>query len=256
MKNEKPVIIIKKVRKRHHGRSHGGSWKVAYADFVTAMMAFFLVLWLISMISPEKRARVANYYKHFSVFTESGTSFMDKTSELFSETGEAEEKIPAELQGSFNNMARDTVKGEIKKAIEEKLSDIEDQVIVDIFEGGIRIQLVDKEGKSMFDLGSSELTPIALRILHVIGDNIKSLPNAVAIEGHTDSLAYSSTRYSNWDLSTERALTARKALEKHGLTPDRVTRVAGYSDTVPFIKENTEDPRNRRISILLMFPEK
>jgi len=106
----------------------------------------------------------------------------------------------------------------------------------------------------MFDLGSSKPTPIALRILQVIGDNIKSMPNPLAVEGHTDSLTYSSDSYSNWELSTERALASRKELERYGLDPNRLIRVAGYADTVPLIKENTKDPRNRRISIILMFP--
>jgi chemotaxis protein MotB len=123
-----------------------------------------------------------------------------------------------------------------------------------MFEGGVRIQLVDKEGKAMFDLGSSRPTPVALRILQVIADNIKSMPNPLAVEGHTDSLTYNSTYYGNWELSTERALTARKELEQYGVNPNRLTRVAGYADTVPLIKDNTKDPRNRRISIILMFP--
>jgi len=127
--------------------------------------------------------------------------------------------------------------------------------MVDVFEGGVRIQLVDKEGKSMFDLGSSKPTPLASRIMQVLGEQIKNLPNPVSVEGHTDSLAYKSSTYGNWELSTERALAAKKQLEGFGLNPNRLTRVAGYADTVPFIKENSEDPRNRRISIILLFPE-
>ncbi|MFN3396119.1 MAG: flagellar motor protein MotB [Thermodesulfovibrionales bacterium] len=255
MKEQK--IIIKKVKKVGGEGHHGGSWKVAYADFVTAMMAFFLLLWLISMVAPEKRARISAYFKHFSIFEQSGSSFMEKSSEVFSETGESAKKVPYEMYGQgAPAMKPEEFKESIKKAIEDKLSDIKDQVIVDIFEGGVRIQLVDKEGKPMFDLGSSRPTPMATRILQVIGDNIKSLPNPVAVEGHTDSLTYKSSSYSNWELSTERALTARKELERFGLDPSRLTRVAGYADTVPFIKEDPKDPRNRRISIILMFPQK
>lgn len=247
-------IIIKKVKKVEHGGGHGGSWKVAYADFVTAMMAFFLLLWLITMVSPEKRARVATYFKHFSIFEQSGTSFMEKSSEIMNEAGESEKKLTPEIGGPFA-MKPEEFKEMIKRAIEEKLSDIKDQIIVDIFEGGVRIQLVDKEGKPMFDLGSAEPTPMAKRIMQVIGEQIKELPNQVAVEGHTDALAYKTSHYSNWELSTERALTARKELEKYGLDPKKITRVAGYADTIPFIKEDPNDPRNRRISIILMFPE-
>lgn len=250
-------IIIKKIRKRGEEGGHGGQWKVAYADFVTAMMAFFLLMWLVSMVAPEKRARVASYFKHFSIFEQSGSSFMEKSSEVFSETGESAKKVPYEMYGKgAPEMKPEEFKEAIKRAIEDKLSDIKDQVIVDIFEGGVRIQLVDKEGKPMFDLGSSKPTPMATRILQVIGDNIKTLPNPVAVEGHTDSLTYKTSSYSNWELSTERALTARKELERFGLDPQRLTRVAGYADTVPFIKDDPKDPRNRRISIILMFQQK
>jgi chemotaxis protein MotB len=248
-------VIIKKVWKRVEEESHGGQWKVAYADFITAMMAFFLLLWLITMVSPEKRARVATYFKQFSIFEKSGTSYLDKSSEILNEPGESTKKVTAELQGMFS-MKPEEFKEIMRKAIEDKLGDIKDQVLVDMFEGGVRIQIVDKDGKPMFDVGSSRPTPLALRILQVVGDNVKSLPNPVAVEGHTDSLAYSSSHYGNWELSTERALTARKELEKFGLASGRLTRVAGYADTVPLIKEDTRDPRNRRISIILMFPQK
>ncbi|MDI6800533.1 MAG: flagellar motor protein MotB [Thermodesulfovibrionales bacterium] len=248
-------VIIKKIKKVSGGGHHGGSWKVAYADFVTAMMAFFLLMWLISMVAPEKRARLSTYFKHFSLFEQSGSSFMEQTSEVFSEPVKAPQNVPAELKGTID-MKPEEFKEAIKKAIEEKLGDIKDQVIVDIFEGGVRIQLVDKEGKPMFDLGSSKLTSLGARILPVIADQVKSMPNPVAVEGHTDSIGYKASNYSNWELSTERALSARKELEKFGLLEIRLTRVAGYADTVPFIKEDSKDPRNRRISIILMFPQK
>lgn len=255
MAEPRTKIIIKKVKKRGSEGSHGGSWKVAYADFVTAMMAFFLLLWLITMVAPEKRARLSSYFKHFSIFEQSGTSFMEKSSEMFNQAGESATKVPPEIGGNAA-MRPEEFKAAIKGAIEVKLGDIKDQILVDIFEGGVRIQLVDKQGKPMFDLGSAQPTPLAMRILQVIGENIKSLPNQVAVEGHTDSIAYRSSAYSNWELSTERALSARKALEGFGLNPARLTRVAGYADTVLFIREMPEDPRNRRISIILLFPQK
>lgn len=255
MADHKTKIIIKKVKKRGEEGAHGGSWKVAYADFVTAMMAFFLLLWLITMVAPEKRARLSSYFKHFSIFEQSGTSFMEKSSEMFSQAGEATPRIPPEMGGKFA-MKPEEFKAAIKSAIEVKLGDIKDQILVDIFEGGVRIQLVDKQGKPMFDLGSAQPTPLATRILQVIGENIRSIPNQVAVEGHTDSLAYRSSSYSNWELSTERALSARKVLESFGLNPKRLTRVAGYADTVPYIEERPDDPRNRRISIILLFPQK
>lgn len=254
MKDKK--IIVKKIIKKSHEGGHGGSWKVAYADFVTALMAFFLLLWLLSMVAPEKRARISTYFKHFSLFEKSGTSFMlEKGSEVMDTAGKTMKTLPVKSVGGVD-MSPEEFKESIKRAIEERLGDIKDQVMVDIFEGGVRIQLVDKEGKPMFDLGSSKPTPIAIRTLEVIGDNIKTIPNTVAVEGHTDSLAYRHSNYSNWELSTERALTSRKELEKFGLDASRLSRVAGYADTVPLITEDPKDPRNRRISIILMFPQK
>jgi chemotaxis protein MotB len=258
MSDQKGKIIIKKVKKVSGGGAHGGSWKVAYADFVTAMMAFFLLMWLLSMVAPEKRARISTYFKHFSIFEKSGTSFMEKSSEMFQESGESGQKVPKEQYGEIpGRVTAESFKEMIKDAIEAKLGDIKDQIMVDVFEGGVRIQLVDKEGKPMFDLGSSDPTPLATRIMKVIGEQVKALPNPVSVEGHTDSLAFhaSATR-GNWELSTERALAAKKQLEGFGLNPNRLTRVAGYADTVPYIKEDPEDPRNRRISIILLFPQK
>ncbi|MDA8168222.1 MAG: OmpA family protein [Nitrospiraceae bacterium] len=253
MKDEK--VIIKKIKKGHHDEFHGGSWKVAYADFVTAMMAFFLLLWLITMISPEKRARVADYFKNFSIFQQSGSSFMDKSTQMFDESGASASKVDYELTKNFGQ-SPEVFKAVMKKAIEEKLNDVKDQIMVDVFEGGVRIQLMDKEGRPMFEVGSANPTPLALRILQVITDTIKDMPNPVAIEGHTDALAYKTVNYSNWELSTERALAARKVLEKDGLGHSRISRIAGYADTVPLIKNDKFDPRNRRISIILMYGPK
>ena len=258
MSDPKSKIIIKKVKKISGGGGHGGAWKVAYADFVTAMMAFFLLMWLLSMVAPEKRARVATYFKSFSIFEKSGTSFMDKTSGMLNDAGENEKKATQQdMAGTGVQQQPEEVKETIKQAIEAKLGDIKDQIMVDVFEGGVRIQLVDKTGKSMFEVGSADPTAMATRIMQVIGDQVKSMPNPVSVEGHTDSLAYrSSATHGNWELSTERALSAKKQLESFGLNPARLMRVAGYADTVPFVKEDPEDARNRRISIILLFPQK
>ncbi len=255
MSDQKGKIIIKRVKKISAG-AHGGAWKVAYADFVTAMMAFFLLLWLLSMASDEKRAKLSTYFKDFSLFEKSGTSFMDQSSEVFNERGQAKSMTQKEQQGNTPTKGQaEAFKDTVKEAVEAKLGDIKDQVMVDVFEGGVRIQLVDKAGKPMFELGSHKPTPLASRIMEVLGEQIKPMPNSVSVEGHTDSLSYKSSAYSNWELSTERALAARKQLETYGLDPKRLTRVAGYADTVPFVMEDPEDPRNRRISIILLFPE-
>jgi chemotaxis protein MotB len=247
-------VIIKRVKKKVEGGGHGGSWKVAYADFVTAMMAFFLLMWLITMVAPEKRARVATYFKKFSVYEKGGASMMmEKNVAITSETG-GEISVPKEFNtGKQNEVTREELKEKLRKGVEQQLADVKDQVIVDVFEGGVRIQLVDKEGRPVFPLGSADPTPVARKIFTVIAGSIKDVPNKIAIEGHTDALTYSSGRYTNWELSTERASAARKGLEANGLNSDRLARVSGFAATQPLITGNPNDPRNRRISIILQY---
>ncbi len=256
MKDKK--IIIKKKIKRIGEEAHGGSWKVAYADFVTAMMAFFLLLWLITMIAPEKRARVADYFKNFSIFTESGQSIMKKSSNVFNESGANASKLSLEMRKRFASSSANSpvlMEQMLKHLIQQKLGDVKDQIRVDIVNGGVRIQIMDKKGRPMFDTGSSNPTPDAKRILSVIGGAIRHAPNEVAIEGHTDALPYVRGAYTNWDLSTERALAARRLLTVYGLDPSRISRVAGYAETVPLVKDDPLDPRNRRISVIVLFKQ-
>jgi chemotaxis protein MotB len=315
-------IIIKKIKKGGHGGAHGGSWKVAYADFVTAMMAFFLLLWLISMVSDEKKARVSQYFKEFSLFEKGGKSFMmdnqvadsqfeviqssessDKKSEdtktdqndkkakasqdikdfkefdVFNKQGQSfimdktasenqielidsgkkGENTPEGSGDTPNNIAAemaDDIKEILKKEVESKLSTLKDQIIVDIDNGASRIEIIDKKnGIIMFTSGSKEITPDGKKALDIVAESLKGVKGKIAIEGHTDSSKYAGNQYSNWELSTERAAAARKELESCGISPDRFIRVAGYADTDPLIKEDTLDPRNRRISIRV-FPEK
>ncbi|MEJ5377234.1 MAG: flagellar motor protein MotB [bacterium] len=251
-------IIIKKGRKKGHGSGHGGSWKVAYADFVTAMMAFFLLLWLITMVEPEKRARVSNYFKKFSIFEKSGESHFDTSARkdladvMNEKTAKPSERSqPGSVREGKRLLNPEDFKEKLKKEIETRLSDVKDQVLVETFEGGVRIQMMDKDGNPMFAIGKSELTQDARRILKVITDSLKENENPVAIEGHTDAFSYPTNRYTNWELSTERASAARKEMEAYGLPQERLIRVAGFAATDPLIKDNPYDPRNRRISVLL-----
>jgi chemotaxis protein MotB len=255
---EAKSIIIKKARKKGHEAGHGGQWKVAYADFVTAMMAFFLLLWLITMVEPEKRARVSNYFKKFSIFEKSGESLFDTSTrkDLTDVMNEktvrpSDRSIPGSLRDGKRLMNPEDFKEKLKREIETRLEDVKDQVLVETFEGGVRIQMMDKDGNPMFSLGSSQLTHNARRILNVITENIKENENPVAIEGHTDALTYPTNRYTNWELSTERASAARREMEENGLPQERLVRVAGFAATDPLIKDNPYDPRNRRISVLL-----
>ncbi len=256
MKEQK--IIIKKVKKVQGGH-HGGSWKVAYADFVTAMMAFFLLLWLITMVSPEKRARVATYFTEFSIFEKGGTSFMEKTSEIFNEPGRTSDKIftPEYYSAFGDRMTPEVLKETIKEAAETLLGDIKDQILVKVVKEGVKIEIVDKNGSSMFSMGSAVLTPTAMEVLRVLADKIKDIENKLFIEGHTDSYSYlSNSDYSNWELSSDRANAARRYLENLGVSPARIVRVVGYADKDPLFKDNPQDPKNRRISIIILFEEK
>jgi chemotaxis protein MotB len=252
MKQDK--IIIKKVKKVVGGGHHGGEWKVAYADFITAMMAFFLLMWLIAILSPDKKEHMAQYFKEFSFMQNGGAGFLDSNTGITSGSGPGKVNFTSELvRGGPNQLTQEELRDKLKKDIETKMANVKDQILVDIFEGGVRIQMIDKEGQPMFPLGSPDLTPTAKGIIKVISKTIIGLNNDVAIEGHTDALNYSSTHYTNWELSTERASAARKALETQGLNPDRLVRVAGYASKEPLIKDNPSDPRNRRISIILLY---
>ncbi|MDH4027458.1 MAG: OmpA family protein [Nitrospirota bacterium] len=294
MKNQKS-IIIKKVKKAGHGGHHGGQWKVAYADFVTAMMAMFLLLWLLSNVPTEKKSQIAEYFTHFSLYSAKGAALSfesmqsplsrvgempDKTyTEMFGETDDAsvgktreEGRTDKAYQEGMEGSTYGKLKGgetlertrskkyierqllletELKKVVMSKLYDIKDQILIDIVEGGIRIQLIDKEGSLMFEGGSNKLTQKGKKVFLLISQNIRELPNMITVEGHTDSTPYAKAGFSNWELSTERASTARKELEANGIAADRIARVSGFAATDPLIKEAPMDPRNRRISLII-----
>ncbi len=276
---DKQPIIIKKVKKGHAG-AHGGAWKVAYADFVTAMMAFFLLMWLLNMTSDEKKIKLALYFQEFSIFEKGGapvetspvgeplvippilnkqtTGQESKNKVSGDESGESsaaknpqEQKLEEEPVDNNIYMDKEQLKTELTAVIEKRLNELKDQVIVETFDKGVRVQLIDKQGNPLFAVGSSQPTPEAKKALRVLSDSLKDLPNRIAIEGHTDSLAYAGSHYTNWELSTDRASAARKELEASGLNPERLVKVAGYAATNPLVKDKPEDPRNRRISILI-----
>jgi chemotaxis protein MotB len=253
MSANKPVIV-KKIKK-YAGSHHGGAWKVAYADFVTAMMAFFLLLWLLSMSSDEKRVRLSTYFKHFSIYTEGGTSFMDKTSSIFNESGENQQKVFSAPKGQ-ETLNVEGMEEQLKLGISDELGGLQDHVLIDTVAQGIRIQVTDKDGMPMFERGQTALTPSGKEVLRSVGKNIMELPNLVSIEGHTDSVTLSDDELSNWELSTARASTSMKELVAIGLSTSQIDHVAGFADTAPLIENDTSDPRNRRISIIVGSPHK
>jgi len=252
---ENKSIIIKKIKKGHSA-AHGGAWKVAYADFMTAMMAFFLLMWLLSMVVPEKRAGVEQYFKEFSLF--------DKQSALDVRQGGAmipdKDKPPVPQRDELTGAAKEgtpaiqpvQIQQKVKAAVNINLPDVKDQIFVDVTEAGVRIQLVYDDKNPMFAKGSPELTASGRKALQIIGEQLRPLPNMVVVEGHTDAINYSGGKYTNWELSTQRASSARVALEQGGLVENRLARVSGYAATQPLFPDDPTDARNRRISVLVL----
>lgn len=263
-------IIIKKVKKKQTGGAHGGSWKVAYADFVTAMMAFFLLLWLLSMVSEEKRIALSEYFRQYSVFQESGSSAVTSKDARLTDPNFVTDIGNQSLKGPLRNARgkgetefrrknkknttaneEETVK-KIRASIDDKMAGIRDQILVDVIEGGIRIQIIDTEGAMMYPLGSAQPTTKALEILKLVADNIKEIPGRVVVEGHTDAAQFKGGQITNWELSTSRASAARRELEKFGIDPGRIARVVGYADQELLLPLDPLDQRNRRISIIVL----
>lgn len=259
---EDKSIIIKKIKKVQGGGHHGGSWKVAFADFMTGMMAFFLLMWLVNMTTKPQKEKLAHYFQEYSIFAEGGaggSAEMIATEQAQTEAQITVTQAPAAAgattEGEGTAAGLEQLKDQLQKEIEQRLTDLKDQVHIEVFEGGVKVDIMDKEGNPMFPLGSTTLTESGQKILKVLCDNIKNTSNRIEIEGHTDAVTYAKKEFGNWELSTSRASAARLEVEKNGIPSSRLLRVSGYAATQPIIKENPFDPRNRRISLRL-YPDK
>jgi chemotaxis protein MotB len=231
-----PIIVIKK--KGGHGGHHGGAWKVAYADFVTAMMSLFIVLWLMNSSEKIKKA-VAGYFND----PKGLSSLMGTT---LTGTGET---ISAATNSNLQKL-KDKLEQEIKARKDlEKLSK---QIEITITPEGLRIEMLESKNGTFYESGSAYLSPSGQELLALLGTELKTLPNNLLIEGHTDAAQYSNNaNYSNWELSADRANSARRLLQQDGVRKDQVTQVRGYADQLLRIKTDPYDPSNRRISILV-----
>jgi chemotaxis protein MotB len=231
-----PIIVIK--RTNGHAGHHGGAWKVAYADFVTALMSLFIVLWLMGSSEKVKKA-VAGYFND-----PKGTGSLLGTT--LSGTGETIS------QASTNDLEKlkDKLEQEIKAR--KELEKLQKQIEITITPEGLRIELIEGKDGTFFQSGSARLSESGQVLLALLASELKTLPNSLLIEGHTDSTPYSAdASYSNWDLSADRANSARRLLQQDGVRPDQVTQVRGYADQMLRVKNNPTDPSNRRVSILV-----
>jgi chemotaxis protein MotB len=307
--DEATVVIIKKVKKVVGGGHHGGAWKVAYADFVTAMMAFFLLLWLLNATTEEQKKGIAEYFSPVTTFTPDSVSespsgaggvmggrsmtsegaMVNDTSPVgitvalpgSKEDSEAQTEQPTDGTKDSQQLAEEEeapdqavdrtevdrlareleeerfaqAEADLRQALESvpDLSDFAKNLVIDQTPEGLRIQIIDQEGRSMFASGSAEMFPHTQRLLALVADAVKTLDNPVAIKGHTDSTPYASGKdYSNWELSTDRANSSRRALLAAGLPAARIASVVGRADQEHFVPEEPNSPRNRRISIVLL----
>lgn len=276
-KNKRPIVIkrIKKVAGGHHG----GAWKIAYADFVTAMMAFFLLMWLLGSTSKSDLQGISEYFKTpLKVALMGGSSSGDRSSIIKGggeditrsegqvKAGETEEQKKIKLKAAAEERVRLETQQEIEKlkelkskieaAIEnnKKLQQFKKQILLDITTEGLRIQIVDEKNRPMFKSGSAQLEEYTRDILREIGLTLNDMPNKISLSGHTDAMPYVTAggRYSNWELSADRANTSRRELIAGGLAEDKVIRVVGLSSAVLFDKDQPQNPINRRISIIVM----
>jgi len=295
-----PIIKKKKLDADHAG-AHGGAWKIALADMMTAMMAFFLLMWLLGATNDAQKKSIAEYFRPtshsavamaerpgpggliggFSVMDSDAMPYAGKTTSFMhretprSEAGtqsgdgktkdETKNKNPEEI--SADERAKiaaeadqknfDKLEQEVKQslAMNKELEKIKDQVKFVREKDGLRIEIIDKADFSMFGLGTNRMQAKAFTLIKEVAKSLASMPNKVAVRGHTDSLAYDDGVNSNWSLSGMRAEATRRLLAEAGLPPSRFYRIEGVADTVPDVPNNPADPRNRRISITILYQD-
>lgn len=267
-------IVVKRIKKVAGGH-HGGAWKIAYADFVTAMMAFFLLMWLLGSTAKGDLVGISEYFKTpLKVAMQGGSGAGDSSSviqgggeDLTRRAGQVKkgDAPPAnktyDLQAAKAALQREesarlsALKGRIEAAIEVNpmLKKYQNQLLLDITSEGLRIQIVDEKNRPMFAMARAELQPYTKEILHIIGMVLNEVPNKIGISGHTDSTPYDSdTGYSNWELSSDRANASRREMMLGGLADDKVLRVVGLASAANLDAKDPFNPINRRISIIVM----
>jgi chemotaxis protein MotB len=269
-------IIVKKIKKGGHG-AHGGAWKIAYADFVTAMMAFFLLMWLLGSTTEGDKKGIADYFNSplklslmgggsgsgdsSSVIRGGGTDLSRSSGQVKQGEVEAPRRTinllslrAEQRRAEASRLAALKDRVEDVLASNPKLAGMKSQIRLDMTADGLRIQIVDEHARPMFDSGSAVVKPYMRDLLREIGAVLTEVPNRLTLEGHTDAVPFSAGElgYSNWELSSDRANASRRELAAGGLAVDRVLRVQGLASSNPFDREQPASPANRRISIIVM----
>lgn len=244
-----PAMVIRRKRRGGHAAAHGGSWKIAYADFVTAMMAFFLLMWLLSSNNVGTLQGIADYFNRpLSSLFQHGPGATATTVPQSDEQRKAQEAQQLQsLKARLDTLIRQN----------PKLSSFKNQIKIDITSEGLRIQIIDDRNRPMFDKGDAVLKSYTKDILDQIGPALNDVPNHISIAGHTDALPYKGPvdGYSNWELSSERANSARRELLSGGMNEAKILQIRGLADAIPFYKNDPANPANRRISIVVLNAE-
>jgi chemotaxis protein MotB len=268
-------IIIKRIKKSGHA-AHGGAWKIAYADFVTAMMAFFLLMWLLGSTTDGDKKGIADYFQSPLKIALAGGSGSGDSNSILKGGGESLTSTVGQVKKGEVEATRNTInlhklkqeqiraevarledlKQEIQQKLQsnEKLKDLSSQIRLDMTRDGLRIQIVDDQNRPMFASGSAQIAPYMKDLLREIGSVLTEVPNRLTLEGHTDAQPFpgGDRGYSNWELSSDRANASRRELIAGGLSDDRVLRVQGLASSQPFDDKDPFAPANRRISIIVM----
>ena len=268
-----PIIVIKKIKKGAHG-AHGGAWKIAYADFVTAMMAFFLLMWLLGSTSEGDLKGISEFFNsplkvamlggsgagEATALIKGGGTNLSKSTGQEMKGGNPEKEVS--LDKAKEKVAQDEAKklSKLKSEIEAmvdastEMKQFKNQIKLDITQEGLRIQIVDEKNRPMFDSGSAVLKPYMRDILSQIARLLNEVDNKVTLSGHTDAQPYAAGErgYSNWELSADRANASRREMLGAGLDDRKVLRVVGLSSSVPLLKDDPYHPTNRRIAIIVM----
>jgi chemotaxis protein MotB len=233
-----PIIIIKK--KGGHGGHHGGAWKVAYADFVTAMMALFIVLWLLSSASKSAKIAISGYFKDPSGTAANLGTTLAGTGENIQLTKQDMANLKIQLQKSIQKMA--------------DLEKLKNNIEMTVTAEGLRIELLESAKGTFFDSGSAKLNQSGRELITLLAAELGNIPNHVSVEGHTDAKPYTGNgSFSNWELSSDRANAARRLMQQSGLHEDQVSQVRGFADQRLRNKNDPLDPSNRRVSIIVQY---